>query len=190
VQAFIGVGSNIDPEINIPHALDLLRQSVRITGISTFYRTPALGREDQPPFYNGVVAVDTELPPCELKFAELRRIEERLGRWRGADRYAPRTIDLDLILYDDLVIEDEDLILPDPEIAQRAFLAVPLCELAPALVLPDGRAVCNIVEELSAQSLEALPEFSHKLHERFTRGLEGPRSRGRHEPPAYRRTDP
>ena len=165
-QAYIGVGSNIDPEDNIPRALDLLICAVRVTGISTFYRTPALGGEDQPPFYNGVIAAETDLPPRTVKFEVLRNIEEQLGRRRCANRHAPRMIDLDLILYDDFSVEEADLTLPDPEIARRAFLAVPLCELAPELKLPDDRPVCVIAAELTAQPLEALPEFTETLRKR------------------------
>jgi len=165
--AFIAVGSNIDPEDNIPRALDLLLRAVCVTGISTFYRTPALGSEGQPPFYNGVIASETELPPRTVKFEVLREIEERLGRRRGEDRYAPRAIDLDLILYDDLIVEEADLILPDPEIAQRAFLAAPLCELAPELALPGDRPVCALASELASQPMEPLPEFTERLRERY-----------------------
>jgi len=165
-QVFIGVGSNIEPAANIPRALDLLMRALRVTGISTFYRTPALGSVNQAPFYNGVIAAETDLPPRTVKFALLRNIEEQLGRRRGEDRYAPRTIDLDLVLYDDLIVKEADLILPDPEIARRAFLAAPLCELAPELKLPDGRFICDVAAELAAKPLEALPEFTEMLRER------------------------
>ncbi|MHB0937867.1 MAG: 2-amino-4-hydroxy-6-hydroxymethyldihydropteridine diphosphokinase [Armatimonadota bacterium] len=166
-QIFIGVGSNIEPEESIPHALDLLKQAMHVTGISTFYRTPALGNEEQPPFYNGVIAAETDFPPGTVKVDTLQDIEERLGRRRCEDRYAPRTIDLDLILYDDLIVEEADLILPDPEIIRRAFLAVPLCELAPELTLPDGRSICAVAGELAAQPLEPLPEFTESLRLRI-----------------------
>ena len=165
-QAFIAIGSNIDPEENIPRALDRLKRAMRVAGISTFYRTPALGDGEQPPFYNGVIAAEMNLPPRTVKFEVLRNIEEQLGRRRCEDRYAPRTIDLDLILYDDLIVQEADMILPDPEIARRAFLAVPLCELAPELVLPGGRSICTIATELGEQSLEPLPEFTANLRAR------------------------
>ena len=163
-RAYIGVGSNIDPEMNIPRALRLLIEAVEVTGISTFYRTAALGDDRQPSFYNGVFAVETALPPRELKFCLLRPLEERLGRRRSEDRYLPRTIDLDLLLYDDLVLNEEDLVLPDPEIARRAFLAVPLCELAPEMILPgDGRAICAIAAQFHPRSMAALADFTAQL---------------------------
>ena len=154
-RAFIALGSNLDPERHIPAALRLLAERVRLVAVSTFYTSRALpppqegpddlrshsdreesgplDRPEQPDFYNGAVEIDTDLPPHELKYAVLREIEAALGRRRGADKYAAREIDLDLIWYDNLVVNEPDLILPDPEIAARPFLAVPLAELAPDL---------------------------------------------------------
>ena len=102
-RAFIGVGSNIDPKKNIRQALRQLAQAVRLTGISTFYREPAIERPTEPAFYNGVVAIETDLPPMRLKQDVLRRIEADLGRRRDSDKYASRTIDLYLLLFDDCV---------------------------------------------------------------------------------------
>ena len=134
MRAFIALGSNLDPERHLPAALRLLAERVCLVAISTFYASPALDRPEQPDFYNGAVEIDTDLPPCELKYAVLREIEAALGRRRGADKYAAREIDLDLIWYDNLVVNEPELVLPDPEIAARPFLAVPLAELAPDLV--------------------------------------------------------
>jgi 7,8-dihydro-6-hydroxymethylpterin-pyrophosphokinase len=84
------------------------------------------------------VEIETDMTPRDLKFRLLRRIESELGRTRSSDKFSARTIDLDLILYDDLVTTDEDLTLPAPGILHRSFLAVPLHELAPGLVLPGS----------------------------------------------------
>jgi 2-amino-4-hydroxy-6-hydroxymethyldihydropteridine diphosphokinase len=135
-RAFIGIGSNIDPEKNIRQALRQLAQAVRLTAISTFYREPALEHPDEPAFYNGVVAIETDSPPMRLKQDLLRRIGADLGRRRGSDKYASRPIDLDLLLYDDCVLSNNQLTLPDPDILARAFVAIPLSELAPDLLLP------------------------------------------------------
>jgi 2-amino-4-hydroxy-6-hydroxymethyldihydropteridine diphosphokinase len=137
--AYVGVGSNLRPEVSIVAALDRLMQSVRVTDSSTFYRTPALNRPGTPDFLNGVWRLETGLDARALKFTVLRRIEDELGRTRTADRYAPRTIDLDLLVYGASVINDADLRVPDPDIRVRAFIACPLLELAPELVLPDTR---------------------------------------------------
>ena len=101
---FRSVGSNIAPAENIREALRRLAQRTRLVFISTFYREPAIGRPAEPDFYNGVVSIDTDLPPAILKWQVLRPIETALGRQRGADKYASRTIDFDLLLYGDTTL--------------------------------------------------------------------------------------
>lgn len=161
---YIGVGSNIDPEINIPAALLLLGEQVRIVSISTFYQTEPVGVSDSPPFYNGIVGVVTDIPPRELKFEILRNIEEVLGRIRGADKYAPRTIDLDIIVYGNAIINEPGLVIPDPDIVNRAFIAVPLLELEPDLVLPDYEVkLADVVESMPADSMVPLIDFTRRL---------------------------
>ena len=137
-RAFISIGSNIDPEHNVLAALLRLGSAARIRAISTVYLTEPVGPPGQPPFYNCVAEIETDLAPRDLKFRLLRGIESELGRKRSSDKFAPRPIDLDLILYDDLVMTEEELTLPDPDITHRPFLAVPLNELAPELVLPGS----------------------------------------------------
>lgn len=157
-RVFIGIGSNIDPDTNVPRAIKLLRRDVHILAISTFYRTEAIGRSDQPPFYNGVVSIETDLSPTELKHCVLRRIEEELGRVRTDDKCAPRTIDLDILLYDMLA---ESV---DSDIEKRAFLAIPLYELAPDLVLPGlDRSIKDIAASLENKVMKPLPELTGLL---------------------------
>ena len=165
-RAFVGVGSNLDPEANVPAALRLLARKVRVAAISIFYATEPLGRPEQPVFYNGVIEIETDIPARELKRGVLRPIEAALGRQRTADRYAARTIDLDLLIYGELVAEEEDLALPDPEIAGRAFLAVPLAELAPEVALPgDGRPLREIAAGLGPHDMKPLPDFTRRIRE-------------------------
>ncbi|MEN6415856.1 MAG: 2-amino-4-hydroxy-6-hydroxymethyldihydropteridine diphosphokinase [Armatimonadota bacterium] len=135
-RAFIGVGSNIDPENNIMQAVGMLAAKTCVTAISTFYLNPAEERPDQPDFINGVVEIVTDLPPDELK-QSLLWIEEQLGRSRTADKYASRTIDLDILVYDDQIIN------PASHSEIRAFEAIPLRELAPELVIPHFTE-CNM----------------------------------------------
>lgn len=162
-RVYIGIGSNIAPETHMRQALHRLRKVARIVSVSTIYRTPAEGCPEQPPFYNGVVAIETDLPPRELKLM-LREIEDALGRRRSADRYAARTIDLDILLYDTLVVTANGLVIPDPEIVQRAFLAVPLAELAPDLVLPgDGRPLREIAQMAESAALEPLNDYTRQM---------------------------
>ncbi len=136
-DAFIAVGSNIHPEENVSQALGLLKARVSITAVSTFYRTAAVGRREAPDFINGVIEIRTARPPREVKFDVLRKIEAGLGRVRTADKYAPRPIDLDLILYGTMVVDTPDLHLPDATIRTYPFVAMPLLELACDLILPD-----------------------------------------------------
>ena len=136
--AYIAVGSNIEPSRNVPFALTLLQAHVTVTDVSTFYWTKPVGLTPQPAFANGVVRCTTALAPRELKFGVLREIERQAGRVRTCDKYAPRCIDLDLVLYDALVVHEEGLELPDPELRVRPFLAVPLLEVCPGCVLPDA----------------------------------------------------
>jgi len=145
VTAYIGVGSSIDPERNLPAALRLLRARVDVAAVSSFYRTPALGRPDDPEFLNGAFRIETDLAPRALKYEVLRGIEAELGRERTGDSYAPRTIDLDLLLYSSEVVDEDGLRIPDPDIETRSFIAVPLAELDPELTLPDsGRKVSEL----------------------------------------------
>jgi 2-amino-4-hydroxy-6-hydroxymethyldihydropteridine diphosphokinase len=165
-RAFIAVGSNLAPERHIPSALRRLAGSprVRLTALSTFYLVPALDRPEQPDFYNGAVALATDLSPRELKFTVLREIEAQEGRRRSADKYAAREIDLDLVACDDLRITEPDLTLPDLDLAVRPFLAVPLAELAPELVLPGGaRPLGELAAALDASALRPLPGFTARL---------------------------
>ncbi|MBI5242021.1 MAG: 2-amino-4-hydroxy-6-hydroxymethyldihydropteridine diphosphokinase [Elusimicrobia bacterium] len=154
--AYISLGSNVEPEANIPKALELLAAQVRLQGLSTFYRTEPVGPEGQPDFINGVAQVRTDLPPRALKFDVLRPIEAALGRQRGPDRYAPRPIDLDLLVCGDFAMDEPDLVLPDPALNERPFLAAALADLDPVLApAVDGTPG------------EPLLDFSRRLKERF-----------------------
>jgi len=167
--AYISIGSNIEPEKHIAQALRMLASMVRVTAISTFYRTAALGRPDSPSFYNGVVGIETSLAPRELKFGLLREIERSLGRTRGPDRYAARTIDLDIAVYEDAVINETDLVVPDPDVRTRPFVAVPLLQIAPDLVLPDtGVALSDVVSAKRMECADPLYEFASALRKEIS----------------------
>jgi len=137
-RVFISIGSNVRPEVNIPRALDLLAAETPIVGLSRFYRTPALGRPNDPDFVNGAVLVTTERSARHLKYDVLRVIEREVGRIRGEDAYAPRPIDLDIVLFGDEVIDEPGLRIPDPDLVVRPFLAIPILEIDPAVHAPDA----------------------------------------------------
>jgi len=169
-DVLIAVGSNIDPELNIPKALDLLNKRCPISAVSTFYRTRAIARENQPDFLNGACRCAGGLPPYELKFSVLRPIEAKMGRVRSADSHAARVIDLDIGMMGDCVVEDADLSVPDPDIETRAFLAVPFAELAPDAILPTtGRKLSELAGPFEDGDLQAETEFSDLLRLRYSR---------------------
>lgn len=126
--AFVAVGSNIEPRRNIVDALKALVLKTEVIASSTFYRTAPIGRTDQPMFINGIWLIRTPLGPAQVRDELLRPTENQLDRRRTTDKFAPRTIDLDLILYDDWVRSDTDVTLPHPDI-QRPFVWIPIREL-------------------------------------------------------------
>jgi len=177
-RAFVSAGSNIDPGENIKKALIELARHVRILGISTVYLTEPEGRLEQPKFYNCVVEVDSQIPPEDLKYKVLRRIEDSLGRRRNDDKYAERTIDLDLILYGDLVINTDAMRLPDPQILVRPFIAIPLQELSPGLVLPGlGVSIDDVARRLGGSKMKPLVSYTASLRREIHN--EGERREGR-----------
>jgi len=169
-RVFVSIGSNVDPEENVTRALRLLDDEAGIRGVSTFYRTPALDRPQDPPFVNGVVEVGDALGPFDLKKL-LQKIERALGRERAADRYAPRTVDLDLLLYGDRVSSSDAVKLPHPDIRERRFVAIPLLELAPDLILPDsGTPLRAVVDSLSPYPMEPLRDLTRQLQTEVVHG--------------------
>ena len=169
VHAFIGVGSNINPAENVRKAIRLLSKEEHISGISTVYETLPEGGLKQPRYYNCVVEIETKTPPEELKYKVLRKIEKDLGRNR--DKYASRTIDLDLILYDNLELKTDDFTLPDPQIASRPYLAIPLYELNPELVLPgSGLRIKELASSLSREDMQALHSYTEDLKKEIIDG--------------------
>lgn len=163
-RAFVSVGSNIDPETNVRTALLRLSKETDLRAISTIYLTEPLGRQGQPPFYNCVIEIETSLPPAELKFGVLRNIEAGLGRRRSDDKFAPRAIDLDLILYNGLVMTTPELTLPDPEILERPFLAITLSEIASGLVLPGSQSgIGEVAAKLSRTGMQPLRTYTDRI---------------------------
>lgn len=132
VIAYVGLGANLgEPKKQLQEALELLgaADEVEISRVSTFYRNPPLGPENQPWYVNAVARVRTRLGPEEL-LRLLQQIEAGLGRVRG-ERWGPRLIDLDLLLYNGEVISAPDLVVPHPEMHRRVFVLAPLAEIAP-----------------------------------------------------------
>jgi 2-amino-4-hydroxy-6-hydroxymethyldihydropteridine diphosphokinase len=147
--ALISLGSNIEPERYLPLAAQQLRSLGRVLGASTVYQNPAIGPTPQADFLNAVVLIETSLTAADLR-ERLRGIEASLGRVRSRDKFAPRTIDLDLLLLGDRVMEDPEHLVPDPELLSRAHLAIPAAELMPEFVHPvTGERLRAIADRLS-----------------------------------------
>ena len=125
---------------------------------SSDYTTPPWGEEHQAPFTNACIEIETSLDPHALLFT-LHKIEKKFGRDRaGEQRWGPRTLDLDLIAYDDVRIDKPELTLPHPRLFERAFVLVPLAEIAPDRVIA-GRRVGDALAALSAEGIERLPDL-------------------------------
>ena len=147
--AFVGIGSNLgDREAHVRAALDRLgaEEGIEIVAVSRLRETEPVGPVEQGPFLNGAVEVETELPAREL-LSRLLDVEARLGRVR-AERFGPRTIDLDLLVYGDEILDEPGLTLPHPRLHERRFALEPLAELAPGLVLPGRGPVSALLSEL------------------------------------------
>jgi 2-amino-4-hydroxy-6-hydroxymethyldihydropteridine diphosphokinase len=146
--AYVGLGSNLgDRESMITRAADLI-DAVRL---STIRETEPWGYEDQPAFLNAVAEVETEVAPRPL-LDRLLEVESSLGRERDGPRWGPRTIDLDLLLYGELAVDEPGLTVPHPRLAGRLFVLEPLAELAPAQKIPGNGTVSQALAGLQSGS--------------------------------------
>jgi 2-amino-4-hydroxy-6-hydroxymethyldihydropteridine diphosphokinase len=174
-RAFLCLGSNIEPERHLPQAVRELQSLGRILACSTVYQNPAVGPTPQPDFLNAAVVLETELSPRALR-AELRRLEERLGRRRTSDKYAPRTIDVDIVLYGSQALQEADLIIPDPGLLIHPHIAVPLAELDPDRRHPvTGESLGSTAERLRPHAM-LTPRPDVSLETRAAAGLAPGRS--------------
>jgi len=151
--AYVAIGANLgDPLAQAEGALAAIAAvpDTRLIASSSWYRSKAIGPQ-QPDYLNGVIHIETTLLPLDLLDA-LQRVEHNHGRQR-LQHWGPRTLDLDLLLYDQLTLHGARLTVPHPQLAVRNFVLVPLLEVAPGLVLPDGRDIATLVTQLGRDGL-------------------------------------
>jgi 2-amino-4-hydroxy-6-hydroxymethyldihydropteridine diphosphokinase len=149
VRAYVGLGANLgDREATMHRAVELLAgDGVEVVGVSAFRETEPVGYTDQPRFLNAAVALETELSPREL-LDRMLAVERSLGRMREGARYGPRTIDLDLLLYGEQIVDEPGLRVPHPRLAERRFALEPLADLDPALAIPGAGPVSALLAGL------------------------------------------
>ncbi|MDX1550565.1 MAG: 2-amino-4-hydroxy-6-hydroxymethyldihydropteridine diphosphokinase [Lysobacter spongiicola] len=162
VVAFVGLGSNLGDSVGFLEqallGLDAIPGS-RLLRRSRLYRTPAWGLTDQPDFLNAVAMLQTTLPAREL-LQELLELEREAGRVRredGADRWGPRTLDLDLLMHGRSRLDEAGLCVPHPRLHERAFVLLPMLEIAPEVVVPGRGPARELLDAMDADGIEALP---------------------------------
>jgi 2-amino-4-hydroxy-6-hydroxymethyldihydropteridine diphosphokinase len=149
-QAYILLGSNVNKERHLPNAIRHLREHGRLLAVSSVYETVAVGRTDQPNFFNAAALLETPLSAETLKWQVLRPIEAKLGRVRTDDPNAPRPIDLDIVLFDEAVFDLDGAPIPDPALLEHAYAALPLIEIAPHYRHPlTGRTLATLTERFA-----------------------------------------
>ena len=154
---YVLLGSNIDKEHNLPQAVRLLADLENVVAVSSVYETAPVGLEDQPHFFNAAVQIETELSAADFRRQVLAKIERLLGRIRTADKNAPRTIDADIVLFNEDVFElDDSHHIPDPDLLRFPHVAVPVSELAPDYLHPEvSERLGYIAARLAAEPTDA-----------------------------------
>lgn len=155
IRVYIALGSNLaKPVDQVNCALEALAHlpRTRLVQTSSFYRSKPLGPQNQPDYLNAVVALDTQLPADELLDCT-QAIEQNQGRVRKAERWGPRTLDLDMLLYGNSVIASDRLIVPHYDMKNREFMLYTLAEIAPALVFPDGESLQQLLQRVPLNGL-------------------------------------
>ena len=153
MRSFLGLGSNLGDRLgHLQAGVSSLAgaEGVEVVAVSSVYRTEPVGGPEQPEFLNAVVAINTTLPPREL-LGLAQRIEGERDRMRE-ERWGPRTLDVDILLYGDITLREADLEIPHRRIAERRFVLEPLLEVDPGAALPDGTPLADLLERLADDS--------------------------------------
>ena len=170
---YLSLGTNLgERRRNLEQAVVGVQQWMAITAVSCLYETKPWGLTDQPDFLNMCLAAATDVSPHDL-LDFCKQLEDQIGREKTV-RWGPRLLDLDILVYDDLILDDERLTIPHPHIEERAFVLTPLAEIAPALIHPvSGQTVATLAEQVDAGGVEPLPPASmpptlYELHKKLS----------------------
>jgi 2-amino-4-hydroxy-6-hydroxymethyldihydropteridine diphosphokinase len=157
MQVYIGLGSNLaDPETQVGSALNELKNiaDTELLQSSSLYKSPPMGPQDQPDYINAVALCETELAPLDF-LAALQAIEQQHGRVRNR-HWGERTLDLDLLVYGQEIVELPGLTIPHPGIAERAFVLYPMAEIAPDIIVPKHGAISELVANCPLDGLQRI----------------------------------
>lgn|GEM_PF-750395 len=169
-MVYLGIGSNIMPRENIRLSLKKLTNYIDIKNISPIFLTPPLGGMPQPDFYNCVVEgkLRFDISPISFKFDVLRKIEDELGRKRGLDKYAPREIDIDILIYENLILNSRECVIPSPEIFERDFVFAGLLYLnSELIVFPEQQPLISLAHRYSLHLLNIDCEYTRLIWKEF-----------------------
>lgn len=156
-SAYIGIGSNLDtPKSQVERALSALaaHRDIDIEKVSNLYLSKAIGPDNQPDYVNGAVHIKTTLSPMTL-LDTLQDIEQQQGRIRN-ERWGARTLDLDILLYQNHTIDTDRLTIPHPELANRNFVILPLLDIDTKLTLPNGQKIADILPIIGAENIKKI----------------------------------
>ncbi len=159
--AVVVAGSNIEPEKHLPAAIRALSEKTHIVALSSVYETPPVGAPDTPPFLNMAILLQTDLPPAQLRERVLRPIEDQLGRIRyPGNPNAPRTIDLDLVLY-----QKGDIHLEEEDVTAYAHVAIPVAEVVPDWQISSGQRMVDVASRFTPvqHTFRRRPDVEHVL---------------------------
>lgn len=160
---YLSLGSNIRPEENLKEAVQALANLTNLLAVSSVWETRPLGRTDQPNFLNAGAVVETGLTLEQFKKKVIASIEQSLGRVRSADKYAPRPIDIDMILFNQEIFDLDNRHIPDPELLERPFVVIPLAEIAPDYRHPEtGQTLAEIARsfKVTEEEMRLRPDVS------------------------------
>jgi 2-amino-4-hydroxy-6-hydroxymethyldihydropteridine diphosphokinase len=173
--AYLSLGSNINPAENLRAAVEQLAAQTKLIAVSSVWETKPVGLADQPNFLNAAAIIETSLTAEQLKQEVIASIEQHLGRVRQADKNAPRPIDIDIMLFNRQIFQLGQHHIPNPEIIERPFVAIPLAEIAPNYQHPElGQTLAEIARafEVAGEEMRLRQDVSQSLKQTVTKKMD------------------